>query len=434
MAFQKLLSLWRRRDAILTHLIAVSIIFCSLASASRSATLTTLARFSRETGTSPNAGVTLDADGNLYGTTSDWGPLPNRVSNGNGGIFRVDVNAGMLHPLAWFNRSTGIYPSANLVRDSAGNLYGTAWMHGDNGGGTIFCFNPSTNEITTLVAFDGKNGSSPVSSLVIGNDGAFYGTTELGGATGMGTVFRFDVHANQLTTLVSFNGQNGANPSSTLAVDEKGNLYGTTGRGGTANKGTVFKFSTSTNTLSTLATFSGQNGDSPNGALTLDSAGNLFGTTISGGQYDKGTIYRLSTVTNTLSSLVSFNGPNGAWPHAGMIMDDRGNLYGTTSWGGIDFDSSEGGMGTIFRWDSTSQMLTTLVFFDGFEGKHPLFGELAVDAAGNLYGTTYGGGGGFGFGTVFKVSDTGFVVPEPTSFALLLLAAYGAILSRRRAA
>jgi uncharacterized repeat protein (TIGR03803 family) len=432
MAFQRFLCLWRRHDAILTRLIITSFIFCSLASASRSATLTTLAKFSYATGISPTAGVTLDAAGNLYGSTSDGGVLGDRGSIGEGGIFRVDFESNQLQALAWFNSWTGLIPNANLIRYSDGNLYGTAHMDG-GGNGTIFRFNPSTNTITPLVAFDGTNGSTPSTGLVVGTDGAFYGTTGLGGTAGKGTLFRFDVHTNQLTNLVSFNGTNGSYPGSTLAVDENGDLYGTTSRGGTANKGTVFKFSTSTNTLSTIATFTGQNGDRPNGALTLDSSGNLFGTTVSGGQYDKGTIYRLSTVTNTLSSLVSFNGPNGAWPHAGMIMDARGNLYGTTSWGGIDFDSSEGGMGTIFRWDSTSQMLTTLAFFDGYNGKHP-FGELAVGTAGNLYGTTNGGGGGFGFGTVFKVSDTGYAVPEPSSFALMMLAASSAIFIRRRTA
>jgi uncharacterized repeat protein (TIGR03803 family) len=432
MSIQKFLCLWRRQNAILPRLIVAFIIFHSLASESRSATLTTLAKFSYATGISPSAGVTLDAAGNLYGTTSDGGVLGDRGSIGEGGVFRVDADSNTLQALAWFNSWTGLSPNANLIPYSDGNLYGTAIMDGGNGNGTIFRFNPNTNTITPLVAFDGTNGSAPSTGLVVGRNGAFYGTTGLGGTAGKGTLFRFDVHTNQLTTLISFNAQNGSYPGR-LLLDANGDLYGTAGGGGANNKGTVFKFSTSSNTLFTLGTFSGQNGDSPNGALTLDSAGNLFGTTISGGQYDKGTIYRLSTTTNTLSSLVSFNGPNGAWPHAGMIMDARGNLYGTTSWGGIDFDSSEGGMGTIFRWDSTSQMLTTLVFFDGFEGKHP-FGELAVDAAGNLYGTTSGGGGGFGFGTVFKVSDTGYTVPEPASLAILLLAATGAMLSRRRTA
>jgi uncharacterized repeat protein (TIGR03803 family) len=408
----------------------VAVAFIFLSSVSRSATLTTLAKFSYSTGISPSAGVTLDAAGNLYGTTSDGGVLGDRGSIGEGGIFRVEVESNELRALAWFNGWTGLSPSANLVPYSDGNLYGTAIMDGGNGNGTIFRFNPNTNTITPLVAFDGTNGSAPSTGLVVGTDGAFYGTTGLGGAAGKGTLFRFDVHTNQHTTLISFNGQNGSYPGQ-LLLDANGDLYGTTNRGGATNKGTVFKFSTSSNTLSTLATFTGQNGERPDGALTLDSSGNLFGTTILGGLYGEGTVYRLSAVTNTLLNLVSFDGPNGAWPHAGVIMDAHGNLYGTTSWGGIDYASSEGGMGTVFRWDSATQILTTLVFFDGFEGKHPLFGELAVDAAGNLYGTTYGGGGGLGFGTVFKVSNTGFAVPEPTSFFLVSIAGTVATFRRR---
>lgn len=398
---------------IWTCLLIASIVSCLSVPRAHTASLTTLVKFTYETGGNPSSGVVLDDSGNLYGTTIEGGVFGDEGAVGEGGIFRLNLANNTLDSLAWFNGSTGLGSYANLMIDHAGKLYGTTNMSGQNGNGTIFRFDPGTSTISTVLAFDGTNGSTSATTLVADSGGTFYGTTGLGGTFGQGTVFRFNSIANTLTTLFSFSGPNGAYPDSTLAIDATGNLYGTTSRGGSENRGTVFKYSLTDNSLSTLASFDHENGDRPGGALLIDDSGNLFGITVLGGAYDKGTVFRFSTTTNTLTTLVSFDGANGSLPHSGMIADAAGNLYGTTSWGGIDHDISEGGLGTVFRLDTATNALTTLVFFDGYEGKHP-FGELAVDAEGNLYGTTFGGGSGFG--TVFRISDTGFAFPREGDF------------------
>lgn len=221
--------------------------------------------------------------------------------------------------------------------------------------------------LMTLTSFNGDDGSSPLCGLVSDGQGNLYGTTASGGTNGYGTVFQLTTGTNPtLTTLVSFNGANGATPFGGLIADGQGNLYGTTTGSGTRGHGTVFQLTTGANpTLTTLATFNGSNGSSPMGGLIADGQGNLYGTTGYGGANGAGTVFQLTTGANpTFTTLVSFNGDNGATPYAGLIGDAQGNLYGTTTSGGAD------GIGTVFELSTSGSGDTTPRRFPALPGQN----------------------------------------------------------------
>jgi uncharacterized repeat protein (TIGR03803 family) len=241
-----------------------------------------------------------------------------------------------------------------------------------------------------LFSFDasGTNGAYPEANLTLGPDGNFYGTTESGGATTNGTIFKVTTNGS-LTTLVNFNGTNGANPLAALTLGTDGNFYGTTEYGGNTignsgldaglGGGTVFQMTTN-GTLTTLVNFAATNGANPHGGLTWDPDGNLYGTTANGGSYGDGILFQLTT-GGAFTTLTNFNGANGANPFAGLTLGPDGNFYGTTQSGG------SAGYGTVFEW-ATNGTLTTLANFDGTNnGVAPQTG-LTLGPDGNLYGTT----------------------------------------------
>jgi uncharacterized repeat protein (TIGR03803 family) len=235
------------------------------------------------------------------------------------------------------------------------------------------------------------------------------------------------------TVLVSFNGNNGANPYAGLIIDAAGNLFGTTY--GTASLGfmvrdtygTVFEIAkTSTgysSTPTTLASFNNTNGADPYAGLISDAAGNLFGTTSHGGDYSNcpyvdgcGTVFEIAKTAGGYAStpltLVFFNGANGARPYAGLIIDAAGNLFGTTQNGGPN------DWGTVFEIPKTSAgygTLTTLASFNLTNGGNPI-GGLISDAAGNLFGTAESGGVN-GWGTVFEIAKTSTGYSPPITLA-----------------
>jgi uncharacterized repeat protein (TIGR03803 family) len=243
----------------------------------------------------------------------------------------------------------GSNPDAGLVRDSLGNLYGTTHGGGDAsckvsgvpgyGCGTVFKVDARGKE-TVLYAFTGgTDGALPVAPVVRDTAGDLYGTTEYGDqsctyAHGCGTVFRVDTTGKETVLYAFTNGMDGGFPQAGLALDEAGNLYGTTENGGTNNKGTVFKIDV-TGQYSLLYSFSGgADGSEPFAGVILDSAGNLYGTTTGGGAHNYGTIFELSPA-GVETVLYSFTGERSGWqPFAGLLRDSAGNLYGTTYYGG----------------------------------------------------------------------------------------------------
>ena len=250
--------------------------------------------------------------------------------------------------------------------------------------------------LTTLVSFNGTNGAEPRAGLLADASDNLYGTTTDGGASGAGTVFKVAAGTHALTTLATFNGTNGSFPRAGLIADGRGNLYGTTSSGGANGAGTVFEVAAGTHALTTLATFNGANGYGPWAGLIADASGNLYGTTFSGGANGKGTVFEVAADTHALSTLATFNGTNGASPFAGLLADASGNFYGTTSSGGASDD------GTVFKVAAGTHAVSTLATFNLANGAFPIAGLIA-DASGNLYGTTPSGGAN-NAGTVFKLT------------------------------
>ncbi|MDB6173895.1 MAG: 3-carboxymuconate cyclase [Chthoniobacteraceae bacterium] len=360
---------------------------------------------------SPFSALTQGSDGNIYGTTFFGG------AKKCGTVFKVTPK-GVLTTLVEFSANGAINKGGNplgaLVEGSDGNFYGTTSCNktaevGVLLDGTVFKMTPA-GVLTTLVEFSGNGpvnkGSHPYSTLVAGNDGSFYGTTNLGGANGKGTLFKM-TSAGVLTTLTHFTGKGvenrGSAPSSVIKGSD-GNLYGTTRNGGVEDSGTVFKV-TPTGLLGTLSEFGGNQGEHPQSALLSGNDGNYYGTTQSGGTDKLGTIFRIIPGA-PLVTLVSFtgNGGNskGKSPSAELIYGSDGSFYGTTSAGGAS------DRGTIFKMSSEG-ILTTLVEFTG-NGFTNRGGEpkaaLVEGSDGSFYGTTYAGGER-NLGTVFKMSPTG---------------------------
>src|SRR5580692_4105775 len=299
-------------------------------------------------GEQPTAGMIFDKLGNLYGTTTKGGFY------GQGTVFELIPNNGtwtekVLHSFN-ANGKDGYFPAAALIFDAAGNLYGTT-VHGGSssncydGCGTVFELTPGANGKWTekiLHEFKGADGDLPDSSLILDAAGNLYGTTFGGGATDYGLVFELTLSNGKWTENVphEFNGTSGSVPRAGVILDGSGNLYGTTDSGGTHISGTVFQLIPNNGkwTAKVLHNFgSGSDGSFPSADLVRDHAANLYGTTASGGTYVSGTLFELIPNNGqwTESVLHSFgNGTDGAFPSSRVILDSAGNLYGTTESGG----------------------------------------------------------------------------------------------------
>jgi uncharacterized repeat protein (TIGR03803 family) len=358
--------------------------------------------------------------------------------------------------LVSFNGADGAQPVAGLIADSKGNLFGTTLSGGAQNSGTVFEVAKTDHGYastpTVLVSFcslpNCADGAQPQAGLIFDAKGNLFGTTSLGGANGNGTVFEIAKtdhgYASTPTVLVSFcslpNCADGRLPEAPLIADAKGNLFGTTLFGGANDQGTVFEIaktdhgyaSTPTVLVSFCSLPNCVDGRLPLAPLIFDTKGNLFGTTTGGGAVTGidgvggglGTVFEVAKTDHGYAStptvLVSFcslpNCADGAFPRAGLIVDAKGNLFSTTT--AIGINPSLGVLGTVFEIVKTdhgyASTPTTLVSFCalGFpncpDGAFPE-GELIADSKGNLFSTTVAGGAN-GLGTVFEVTDTGFVI------------------------
>ena len=261
----------------------------------------------------------------------------------------------------------------------------------------------SAQTLTTLAAFDHSDGANPQSTLIQGIDGNIYGTTDQGVTGSDGTVFKV-TPGGTLTTLHNFTGRpsDGANPQAGLVQAIDGNFYGTTVSGGANDAGTVYKI-TPTGTLTILHSFNTGDGANPRGALYQGRDGNLYGTTQNGG-LGGGTVFKI-TPSGTLTTIYKFctrsGCADGFLSYGGVLQATDGNFYGLTNQGGAHSG------GTVFKL-TPSGTLTTLYSFCSqpqcADGANP-FGVLLQAVDGNFYGTT--GEGGQGVGTVFKLTPSG---------------------------
>ena len=316
----------------------------------------------------------------------------------------------------------GAAPEAGLTLDKAGNLYGTAAAGGTSGAGAVYKLTRRGTGFTLnpLYNFGGANdGASPIARVVFGPNGTLYGTTSDNGMGQgvVGTVFNLGPPATVCkAALCPWNekvlhrftgsGSDGFIPGyGDLLFDKSGNIYGTTIQGGTNGKGIVFELTPSGGswTESILFNMAASSGIYPYNGVIFDQAGNLYGTTYEGGIMSTyGSIYELTPsgsgwTQSTLHTLQEAS--DGAYPYGGVIFDQAGNLYGTTSYDGPD------GAGTVFEL-SPSDGGWTLNVLHSFAGSEGPYGGVTMDAAGNLYGTTFAGGAHL-FGSVYKLTPSG---------------------------
>jgi uncharacterized repeat protein (TIGR03803 family) len=306
--------------------------------------------------------------------------------------------------------AAGADPLNGFVSDAAGNLYGTASAGGAYNNGVVYEVNAKGKEIVLHKFRGGADGSSPQGFLLRDAAGNLYGTTASGGIFGAGTVFEITPEIVE-TVLYSFTGHpDGANPLAGLTMDGAGNLYGTTATGGTSGNGTVFKLSPPVKqgakwTERVLYSFgNGTDGATPVGGVTLDASGNLYGTTSAAGAYGFGTVFQLTPGTSwTENTLHDFqNASDGGIPYAGLIADPSGNFYGATTEGGIN------GGGTIYELTPSNGAWNFNVIYGlpgwGIAGS---FRNVVLDpTSGNLYGTTHCDGE-YNSGTVYALTPSG---------------------------
>ena len=308
-----------------------------------------------------------------------------------------------------------------VIRDSAGNLYGTTVTGGTAVYGTVFKLTPSGKKTMLHKFKGGADGEQPHGNLILDANGNLYGTTEYGGDLnvscggyqGCGVIFEIDAAGNK-TTLYSFTGgSDGGEPLAGLAIDNAGNLYGTTAGGGlpgcdyfTQGCGVVFKLDTS-GIETVLHTFGGgSDGGASNSPVILDSSGNLYGLT-TGINANEGTVFKVDPSGNE-TVLHAFTGsPDGEQPYGTLVRDKKGNLYGTTYGGGI-FDPNAcnyGGCGVVFKVTAAGKEQVLYSFPGGANGWGPTAG-LVRDRTGNLYGTAaLGGQGQLCCGVLFELNS-----------------------------
>jgi uncharacterized repeat protein (TIGR03803 family) len=298
-------------------------------------------------GGSPVAPLFRDKSGNFFGTTSEGGPSFSGTvfERSAGGVYRL------LHA---FKGTDGSYPAGGVVADSAGNLYGTTFGGGKTssnctGCGTIFRLTPS-GILTTLYSFCSltgcSDGQTPSAGLIGDATGNLYGTTADGGEDVLGVVFKIHADGTGYTVLHTFTGGfDGGFPQASLSADPSGNLYGTTQIGGENGAGPVFKLAPDGSNFAVLYTFcnlaSCADGSEPLGGVILDADGNLYGTTVEGGVNNSGAVFAL-TPAETYTVLYSFCSTknssgfctDGSGPVGNLVALGNGNLYGTTKLGG----------------------------------------------------------------------------------------------------
>ena len=403
-----------------------------------------------------------------------------------GTIFRIDATNGTQTTVLSFTGSTGLVPGSNppaaLVPVGAGLFRGTTNGGGSADAGTVFEFNANTDTLTTKATLLGTepppSGAEPAGKLVADGLGFLWGVTERFGLSGKGTIFKMDIDTGEIVTVVDFTGDGGAAPGSEPAAElilRNGLLWGVTRHGGISpnTAGTIFKVDPANGTFTSVAQMSssGVGPSQPSGALLPGDAGFLWGCTADGGAHDEGCIYKVDATTGAVEVVVSFAQnpfdpppsatPLGSRPSGGLVRDSDGNFWGTTEQGGIvaDDNGSTVSYGTVFKVDSTTNALTTVVQFTGdagaAKGKYPngslisdgagaflgthglgvfkvtiatsaykllasisggVNAGLAADGAGKFWGTTREGGSGFfGQGSVFNLTAAG-AVQTPVSF------------------
>ena len=374
-------------------------------------------------GAGPGGALIADGSGNLYGPAENGGE--GGCALGCGVVFEIDAHHKETTLYKFQGGNDGAYPGAGLVLDGAGNLYGTTTEGGGTGCGagcgTVFKLAPDGTESIFYSFQGGSDGWVPMGQLAMDENGNLYGATADGGnyngstcdVDGCGTVFELQPGGTKMTLHAFQSGSDGDFPLGGVIMDANGNLYGTTFAGGSAacngdGCGSVFEIPFN-GAEAVIYAFQGSNdGAAPFAGVTLDGAGNLYGTTAVGGecgiqyyQNNCGTVYKITPGGNE-AVLYDFQGGNdGLSPQSGLTIDSTGNLYGTTNLGGGKCRRMVNGCGTLFELTPTAKETVLLAFGKKGIGANPTDAPL-VGKHGALLGTATGGGR-FKDGVVFEL-------------------------------
>ncbi len=391
-------------------LITALMVFAAMSLPAQGQTFSVIHNFTGSEGGDPFAGPALDRGGNLYGTTNSGG------AHGAGAVYKVSLHGSswILNPLYSFaGAADGAGPGfGTLAIGSDGTLFGTT----EGGGlfgvaynlrpratpcGSILC--PWTDNVIQVFG-RGSDGAQPLSGMTFDSAGNLYGTTSEGGTTGNGTVYELTRSGQTWTETVLYNfagGTDAASPVASVSIDAAGNLYGSSPFGGANGDGAVYKLthSGSSWTESVIYNFTGgSDGQAPTGGVIVDASGNLYGGTFFGGANGGGTVYKLapSGGSYTLTTLYSFSGSGGPYNWLTLV---NGTLYGITNRDGAFSNGSV--------WKLTPNgggwTFTDLYDFSGGNDGGVPYGQVAVDASGNIYGTASLGGSD-NQGVVWKVA------------------------------
>lgn len=372
-------------------------------------------------GQQPYAGLVQAADGSLYGTT-DYGG-----TNNAGVVFKVNPDGSGNSPVFDFGRNSidpgGAANPSGLMAGADGGFYGTTGNGGSSGVGTVFRINADGTGFADLHDFTQDSGGAydPFAGLTESPDGYLYGTMMYGGVSQLGCAFKVSTNGTGFVTLHQFGGTDGSSPESPLILGQDGALYGTTSsggasaQGGASGLGTVFKLSTDGTTETVLHSFMGSGGDGQypmTAGLVQGSDGTLYGVTQQGGSTANGpntglgTIFKLNPDGSGFTILHNFSGrpDDGNYPNATLVLGSDGFLYGTTEFGGSN------NVGVVFQIGADGSGYRVLYHFGSSpnDGQYPA--TTFVQARdGGLFGMTKFGGAD-NFGTIFRLAPSAPVI------------------------
>jgi uncharacterized repeat protein (TIGR03803 family) len=331
-----------------------------------------------EGGAKPYNSLVPGPGGELFGTASEGGQY------GEGTLFSYNTTTGVFRKRFDFSQDNGRLPRGNLTLGLNGKFYGLAFRGGSLNGGTLYSLDPATDAFVRLHEFeDGVLGGSPEGSLLLNDDGIFYGLASSGGTNNLGVIFSFNPATNTYTKRHDFNAADGAFPHGSFVKGPGGKLYAMTTDGGANQQGNIISFDPSTNNVVSLHDFSLPEGILPFGNLLLASDGLFYGLTSSHGANGggAGTLFSFNVNTNMLTVLYHFAAPSG--PLGTLMEGSNGKLYGMTLSGGAD------GLGTVFSFNPLDNSYSLLQSFNETNGANPFYGALVEPSSGGVTSSKY---------------------------------------------
>lgn len=320
--------------------------------------------FSEMSGYGPEGGLCLAANGMLYGMTTLGGEA---IGAPAGTLFKFDPGGGGFSKLVDFDLigGNGAFGWATMIAASDGKLYGATYGGGGSGG-SIFRLDPGDDSYTILKMLNqATDGGAITDALIEGDDGKLYGTCAYGGVNDAGTLFCYDISASTYTKLHDFNGTDGETPYGALCQAGNGSLYGMTFEGGSSDKGVFYRIETDGSGFTKLFDFTGPNGQTAWNHMVVAGPDLLYGAVTLGGSVGSGLLFRFVPSTGSFTEMHGFSGLDGGLLFGSPVLASDGKLYGMGGTGGAAF------IGSVYRYDPGTDVVTTLHSFELPDGFSP---------------------------------------------------------------